>query len=511
MKTKPNILFIFLDLEFTDYALYKGCFHYGLASISAYIKKHLDINVELLHIKTNIFQENFIDELEDRKPDIVAFNATSNNFPVAAEYSHWIKAYNEKILTVCGGVHVTLNPEKSLLESGFDIVIRGDGEVPFTKVVKEWIKSRRIPDEEEGVWYKGDNGNIIDGGLAVVDNLDLLPFIDWNLFDYMRLTAPSNHCIGGLMLSRGCPYKCTYCCDSAIFNEYKARGYQYVRFMSPDRAIAEIKNFIGLFPQLPTLYFDDDILPLKKGWFFEFAGKYKKEIGLPYWCNIRPNLISEDVVSALKDSGCIRVGIGIESGNEKLRFKMLKREYTDDDLRRAFSIVRKYGLFIYTFNMVGLPYEGKDELLDTIKLNTKLGADLLQVCVFYPYKKTELYDLCIKEGLIQEDKTLISYKKDSILNLERIQKNRVLFTELMLIFLVRAGRNINRKVFDIFLQILYSKVFSLTVLPLVTFTFRFVMSSPSISKYAMGLYKIIAPPPSSEEVDKRARKETIIS
>ena len=111
--------------------------------------------------------------------------------------------------------------------------------------------------------------------------------------------------------------------------------------MSPERAINEIKNFVKLFPEIPTLYFDDDILPLRKSWFIEFAGKYKNEIGLPYWCNIRPNLISEEIVSALKDSGCIRVCIGIESGNGSLRLNIMKRDYTNDDLRRAFSIVKK--------------------------------------------------------------------------------------------------------------------------------------------------------------------------
>lgn len=505
LKTKPNILLVFLDIEFIDHVLYKGCYHYGLASISAYVKAHLDVNVDLLHIRTNMSKKEFVAEMENKRPDIVGFNATSNNFPVAAEYSRWIKEYDSDILTVCGGVHVTLNPEDSLLNSRFDVVVKGDGEVPFLRIVEEWTGSHKIP-PEVGVWYRDDNNNVINGGLAVVDNLDSLPFMDWNLFDYMKLNGPCNHGIGGLMLSRGCPYKCTYCCDASIFNEYKTNGFQYVRFMNPDRAIREIRNFVKLFPEIPTLYFDDDILPLKKRWFIEFAGKYKNEIGLPYWCNIRPNLISEEIVSALKDSGCIRVGIGIESGNESLRLNIMKRDYTNDDLRRAFSIVKKYGLFIYTFNMVGLPHEGKDELLDTVKLNTELRADLLQVSVFYPYKKTEMYELCVKEGLIRgEEKTLIAYKRDSVLNLGRIQKNRVLFTELMLIFLVRTGRRINSKVFNVFLQILYSKVSSLAILPLTTYSFKYIMASPLISIYAMRFYRIIAPPPSSKEVDKRAK------
>ncbi len=499
---KFKILFVFLNIEFADYAYYKGCFHYGLACVSAYIKAHLDVNVELLRIKTNMSQEEFFAELEERKPDIIAFNATSNNFNIAAKYSGWIKEFNSGTLTVCGGVHATLNPEEALLNSKFDIVIKGDGEVPFERVIEEWKTAHRIP-KEAGVWYLDGSGNVVDGGMAVVDNIDSLPYMDWNLFDYMNLTDPCNSGIGGLMVSRGCPYKCTYCCNASIFKDYSEKGYQYVRFMSPDRAVAEIKNFVKLFPRLTTLYFDDDILPLKKSWFLEFAEKYKMEVGLPYWCNIRPNLISEEIVLALKDSGCIRVGIGIESGNENLRYKIMKRDYTDADLRMAFSVVKKHGLFIYTFNMVGLPHEGKSELLDTIRLNTELGADLLQVCVFYPYKKTELHDLCIREGLIREDKTLIAYKRDSILNLGRIQKNRVLFTELMLIFLVRAGRNINYNVFNIFLHILYSNIISLTVFPLITHTYRFVRSSSSISRYAKMLYRVIVPLPNIMEIDRR--------
>lgn len=498
---KPNVLFVFLDIEFTDYALYKGCFHYGLASISAYLKSHLEANVELMHIKNNISNSDFINQLKNKNPDIVAFTATSNNFPVAAKYVESIKEFDKNIFAICGGVHATLNTEEALLNSKFDVIIKGDGEKPFKRVVEEWIRSRKIP-QEEGVWYKDNHGRIVNGGISIIDDLDSLPLTDWNLFDFMSLNPPSNLGIGGLMISRGCPYKCTYCCNTSIVDEYQSKGYKYLRFMSVGRAIAEIKNFIILFPKISTLYFDDDILPLKKEWFFEFAGRYKTEVGLPYYCNIRPNLISEEVVLALKNSGCIRIGIGIESGNENLRFKIMKRDYTDDDLRKAFSIVRKHGIFIYTFNMVGLPFEGKKELLDTIKLNTELKPDLLQVCVFYPYKKTELYDICIENRLIQKDaKALISYRGDSILNLGRIQKNRVVFTEVMLIYIVKIGKYIDKNIFDMLLQVLYSKIFALTILPVITYSYKFAMSSEFIAKYAKKLYRKINPPPNSRKND----------
>lgn len=283
--TKPKVLFVFPDIS--NYSLHTGYFHYGLASISAYLKQKIDRCVGMYHIvKKDVSQNQFIDTIRNFRPDIVAFAATTNSFPTVTRYSSWVKKYDKDIITVCGGYHTTIATEGALKNSDIDLIVKGDGEKPLVSIVKE-AKSNRNFSKIKGVWYKA-NTHIHRGGISVFENLDELPMPDWDLFDYMNLELPRQG-LGSIMLSRGCPYQCSYCCNHAIRKSYEQEGARYIRCKSVDRSIREIKTFITKFPKIHTLYFDDEILALNKRWFAEFVDRYKKKIAKPYWCNM--NLI----------------------------------------------------------------------------------------------------------------------------------------------------------------------------------------------------------------------------
>ena len=227
------------------------------------------------------------------------------------------------------------------------------------------------------------------------------------------------------MASRGCPYSCSYCCNHAL-RKRAGKGVPYVRFRSVNRVIDEIKQLLRNYRFLNSIHFEDDILPLKKVWFKEFFQQYKEVIGLPYTCNIRPNLMSEDVVSLLKISGCEMLQMGIESGNDFIREKVLKRSLEKETLISAFDLCRKNDIKTMAFNIVGIPFETPPRILDTIKLNARVLPDLIQCSIAFPYPLTEMHEICITNGFLS-NRQVTDYFSKSSLNLPGLSNERITF------------------------------------------------------------------------------------
>jgi radical SAM superfamily enzyme YgiQ (UPF0313 family) len=136
--------------------------------------------------------------------------------------------------------------------------------------------------------------------------------------------------------------------------------------------------------------------------------------------------------------------MGIESGSDHIRNKVLCRNISQQQLIDAFRLCKEAGLKIHSFNMVGLPYETLRMMLDTIKINAKLDTDINQVTIFYPYKKTPLYETCIKENLIAARKESLDYIRDTTLKFGYIRRNQIIFIQKYFSILVKVYKSINK-------------------------------------------------------------------
>ena len=114
--------------------------------------------------------------------------------------------------------------------------------------------------------------------------------------------------------SRGCPYLCTYCFNHKYNSLYRGKG-EIVRYRSVENVLAEIKDVRSKWP-LKHLFFLSDTFILDRAWVRRISERYSAEIKLPFTCNVRANLVDEQVASDLKKAGCISVLFGVESGDE---------------------------------------------------------------------------------------------------------------------------------------------------------------------------------------------------
>ena len=368
----------------------------GIAYLSSFLKEH-GHETALIDTTIGMKDAEILSRAKKFNPDLLAISAVSNNFSYAIHVATHLKKEN-KIPVIVGGVHATIDPEETLMKECVDMVCIGEGEDTLLELVRSMEKGEKNT-AIQNIWFK-ENGRIIKNDLRPLrENLDAIPYPDLSIYDYPRYLKHRNS-TASFHAHRGCPYHCSYCINHTLQNIYKGLG-QFVRYRSADTIIDEMKRVVQDFSVREVNIFDDTFT-LNKKRVKEFCKKYKKEIGLPFNVNGRINNISEELLQDLSESGCIRVLIGLESGDPFIRNEVLKKNLTDEQIIDGCRLIKKFGIGLYTFNMIGIPGETMQSIKKTIALNRRIRPNFLVASIFTAYKGTELYEKCKKEGLLKE-------------------------------------------------------------------------------------------------------------
>jgi len=407
-----KVLFVYPDIEGVEHYGAKKFYH-GIGYLSSFVKAH-GHQTGLLYLQSELTRGAFLDEIERSAPGLIAFSTTTNQFPFVQKYAALIKAAAPRLPVLVGGVHPTLAPTTVIADPHIDMACLGEGEDALLELMNALDAGQdytTIPN----LWVKRDGETIQNPMRPLMADLDRVPFADRELFGFADILAQNDGWVD-LMAGRGCPYDCSYCCNPGLKKSFRGLG-RYVRYRSVANVLAEIKELAQHYP-VKTLNFQDDVFTLDHDWTLAFCQAYPQAFQFPFWLNTRVERIADEgIVKALAAAGCRGVRIGLESGNEQLRREVLKRKMSNDDIRRVFRLVEKYGLETYTCNMLGLPGETPAMIQETIDFNRELAPDKLQFSVFYPYPMTELHDKAVAMGLYQDGTYNTSYyDKKSLLN-----------------------------------------------------------------------------------------------
>ena len=338
-----------------------------------------------------ISRENLLDRIARLKPDIVAYSASTGEHKYYIEANKAVKARFPHIFTIMGGAHTTFYPE-CINESTLDAVCMGEGDEAFPELLEALERGHDI----SGIWNIITRCGPRNGLRPLFEDLDSLPFPDRELF--YATTEMGQFPLKSFMASRGCPYPCTYCFNHAFRKLYRGMG-KLVRRHSVDYVVEEVAQVKGRY-RLDVVKFYDDIFAYRvDDWLEEFVKKYKREIGLPFHCLTRADLMTEDVAKLLKEAGCFSISMSIEAGNPRFRNEVLKRNMTDKQIIRAFHICSKFGIRTFSNNIIGLPYATIQNEIETLDLNLKCKVSYAEFPIFHPYPRTELGDFCIEKGI----------------------------------------------------------------------------------------------------------------
>jgi radical SAM superfamily enzyme YgiQ (UPF0313 family) len=416
--------FIYHNIDNSDTP--KGDVHYGLASLYSVLKSK-GHNMTMTHLRPGDklkFVDIAVADVKKNAPDLIGFTLTELEEPYFVKLSQKLKEEFE-LPQLVGGAYPTIAPERIIRNPGIDMIFRGEAENTLPTLLEK-MERNQPTDDVPGTWVKKEN-RIIKNALDYPPDITTLPFGDLGIFDDEVVLAGRlvDKVRIGYMCNRGCPYSCTYCLNYHIKKCYP-KGSNYIRYQKVDRLIENLVYLKDRY-KFDLLCFYDDTFTLNKRWISKFSEKYKKEVDLPFVCNARPETCSKEIISMISDAGCEYLSIGLESGNEWIRKNVLKRRTTNEQIITAFRNAKEHGIRPYTFNMVGIPHETENNIMETIRLNAKVKPYIVGVSAYFPFRGTTLGDLCYKEGWILEEKRekLRTFLSGSVMNYPQLSNKKI--------------------------------------------------------------------------------------
>jgi radical SAM superfamily enzyme YgiQ (UPF0313 family) len=359
-------------------------------------------------------------------------------------YVRWARRLRRRFpdkALVLGGPHPTFFPQV-VEQAPLDGVCIGEGEESFPEFVDLWKAG--LPSVPDGWWIRRDGGRgPVERGRPrpPVRDLDALPAPAFDLFydaerRYRALPQKA------FLATRGCPYRCSYCFNRTLNERYRPYG-PLMRARDPDLLVDDILRVRDRWGIRLVWFLDANFVAFGP-WFDEFCRVYRRRVGLPFMCKLRPERATERTVRMLVETGCTAVGVGIESGAERLRREVLARPAADAEILAGCRRLKAHGVRILSFSMLGIPGESLDEALRTVALNVACGVDFAAATILQPYPGTEIARWAIEHGHFDGDFDRLSYSyfapspfrfpspehRDRITNLQRLFSFAVEFPEV---------------------------------------------------------------------------------
>jgi len=334
------------------------------------------------------------------QPDVLGYTVYTGPHTWYLELNQRIRAQLPGVFSIFGGPHPTFFPEM-IEREGVDGICLGEGEyatVDLFNALERNGAGVTLADPAIPNWWFKHNGEIVRNPLRSLltgEELDQLPLPDRDLL-YAAHEPSRRTKIKPVITGRGCPYDCAFCFNKAYSDLYQGKGRRFRR-RSPDSVIRELQEITTRYDVRFVLFMDDTFI-LQDDWLQEFMARYKAEIGLPFWCQVRANLVTDEKIALFKDAGCVSVSFGLEAGNDHLRNVVLNRNMSREEILGAAEILRRHGIAFMTNNMLGLPTGSLETDLETLDLNIQCRPAYANVFLFQPYPKTGLGEWAYQHG-----------------------------------------------------------------------------------------------------------------
>lgn len=400
-------------------------FNIGLSYIaSSLIEEGHDVS--LLDIEAFKYsKEEVLEKIKSHNPQIIGIGTIVTGYKYVHWLSHEIKKILPNIPVILGNSIATSMPEIAINNLAVDYLVLGEGEITIKELVKA-IETGSDPANVNGICLKKNDKIHFTPVRELISDLDSLPFPAWHLFPLKEISfknktsvLPSPH--GVVVTTRGCPYKCTFC--------YHAYQNSKVRMHSPQRVVSELKFLIKTY-DIKSFAFGDDLFVNNKKRVYEICDLIDSEgIKLKWRMACRVNFFNEELMTRLKKSGCIEIGIGIESGNQQI-LDNIKKQATVEQSKNALTICKKLGIIPYTSYMIGNVGETRETVKDSVEFIKKYDPRPGGFFIATPYPDTGLYNYGIEKGLIKDELKLIeSYGEQSeniLINFTNMSDNELL-------------------------------------------------------------------------------------
>jgi len=394
-----KILLILPEFETHQRYYKKTRFHFPFSIwyLGSYLKDK-GILPELIDLNLMYNTENTV-EKKCREYEYIGISFISAQVPRVREICHIIRKANPSAKIIVGGIHPTLFPEQTTASPLVDYLVTGEGELTLVALLTHLDQGLELSSIPE-LFYKDKQGKVIatDGEKQRVD-FENYPPLDYSILDKKMMDSGEKNFLG-IITSRGCPYRCTFCVNRAI------KEYNRFSFWNVEKTVQEIEK--GLTLGFRGMFFWDDNFFANKNRVVRFIQMVKeRNLEFEWFAFCRANYFSDsflndEILAQLYDIGLRRVSLGGESGSERI-LKKLCKGITRQQIEYSATSLEKAGIEASYSYMIGLPGEKKEDTLQTLDHLTAMGKILtypkiVGPLIYCPYPGSDLYKECLEAG-----------------------------------------------------------------------------------------------------------------
>lgn len=394
MRSLKRILFVFPETRYPS-----GQPSLGIAMLSA-VAREAGAETALCDMS---FVSHPFEDLRRRilefKPDAVSITVVTPQIRAVLESCAVIRETAPDVYLMIGGPHATVLPVETLETTGADLVYAGEGERAFRMLVEG-----TDPDGIPGACFMKNGSPFLVPGRLLVEDLDSLPLPDRTIFDmgkYFRTWYSMDRVDSSLkgttiLATRGCPYRCTFCQPtlSEIFGKK-------MRKRSPSSILSELRFLVDQY-SINAFMFEDSTFIVDHPWVKEICrGMIEMNLNLRWCCNVRADLLTEDLLDSMVAAGLSKVNMGVESASQRVLDDIYRKDITVEGVRKALRLCRSKGLFVQGYFMLGAPGETIEEMKETIAFAAREPFDDALFDITTPFPHTGLWEM--SKDLIDAD------------------------------------------------------------------------------------------------------------
>lgn len=335
--------------------------------------------------------------IKDFMPDVYAVSFMTPQFFVAAKKIKRLKELTPNARIIVGGPHPSaLSSETMSYMPEVDYLCKGEGEETFQEFLQFLSGEKRI-EEINGLFWKDGGAVRVNPPRNLMKAVDLDSYaVDWEKIlekgPYLQKLpyTPEIRQVLSVITARGCPYECTFCDETSIWN-------RRVRTRTVDNVVAEIGWLVNTY-NVHDFDILDDTFTLKKSRVAEFCDKVAP-LGIRFKITAKTTTVDAPMLDALKAAGCQLIAYGVESGDQEV-LSIMKKRQTLDDVRRAFDLTRKAGIETFALCMVGNIGEDMAAVRKTARFVAEINPNMLSGALMTPYPGSENWDICNKNDWI---------------------------------------------------------------------------------------------------------------
>lgn len=403
----------------------------GLGYMAAVLERE-GIDVEL--VPTHVLGMSWSDvtkKIAADRPDIVGCTATTENRHLSFRLLREAKRARPEALTLIGGPHLNGTARDTLSHiPEIDAAISGEGEMTLVEIVQALRGGSRDDfGKITGLTWRQNGSIIANPPRGLLPDLNDLPMParhlePWSKYNF-KITVPGKgqFVCGNIMTSRGCPFTCNFC---ATPGNWGTR----VRALTPENVIREMELLRDRYG-CTAIWFFDDTFNFNRKRTFEICELMKaRRIQMPWYCEIRVDVMTKDLLALMAETGCYYVGFGIESGSERVCKDIISKRAT---LKQAYDVIgwcHEFGLIPNPFFIFSHPTETWDEAMET----AKVLEDLRPTCdtsaaILHIYPGTELEKRAREEGKLPADFSWVPERGDGVILLPAAQGHAPLYLD----------------------------------------------------------------------------------